>query len=777
MERIDATMRTGSTRRRIKALFRSLAKRGKEPDQLSPAETTGGSRTLDAASASSPSAQLYDHLPEGRHIRLLQIIYRTAQGQESLAKIPEISSTLTTFAIDKAPPFWALSYTWGPPRHIIPETVGADETEPRAECSTVGSRIIECNGRRLGVGQNLFDFLCEAQRRGLFVSQQSTAKAKTIRSREPFGHDVGNGRSAYLWVDALCIDQENVAERSHQVNLMAAIYKAAARVVVWLGPLEPDGAVVDIFDKVIPPLFRAWEKEPRQFFRNKNITLLDPELNEYLGETERQLWQTGFVSLVAFFVESRWFGRGWVAQEVLGLPTSQVAMLAGSQTFMFGQVVDLFDVLFDAFAAVDSARAWVSRERRHSMELWSTTNCYPQLRLTNTMQYFFRIQPWKVLDAPDAILVLFLRMTVPEFSDRRDHIYGCLGLIALVLGRPLQHSLLTPDYSLTARQVLTRAATWYYQNAKELDIVFSALTYHARQRCQYDNGLPSWVPDFAQRSYFLRTGMNPVSETSYRYKPRFNATLKLSRDEHICDIDGDALLLRGARIDVIEDGADVAWLREQQIERTREVLDHVLWVLDYIFEDGPYPRKRSQSREEAVIRTWTATPDNDPVTAYTIRSGREWFTCWIALCMTRPSKTTSQKWKLLDSKLASLGTRESLPTLADLREHNEAMGSTTPSTLKAYEKFKKHPYNQRPGVAWGRSLYTTKGGYLILTTIQAVPGDEIWLIRGCRTPVVLRKSSERDGYFILGQAYVNGIMNGEALTDEVEKSVSTICLV
>jgi hypothetical protein len=42
-----------------------------------------------------------------------------------------------------------------------------------------------------------------------------------------------------LWVDALCIDQNNVLERNHQVQKMADIYQRASRVHAWLG--RPDG--------------------------------------------------------------------------------------------------------------------------------------------------------------------------------------------------------------------------------------------------------------------------------------------------------------------------------------------------------------------------------------------------------------------------------------------------------------------------------------------------------------------------------------------------------
>jgi hypothetical protein len=39
----------------------------------------------------------------------------------------------------------------------------------------------------------------------------------------------------WLWIDAICINQENISERSHQVKLMADIYGKASRALIWLG--------------------------------------------------------------------------------------------------------------------------------------------------------------------------------------------------------------------------------------------------------------------------------------------------------------------------------------------------------------------------------------------------------------------------------------------------------------------------------------------------------------------------------------------------------------
>jgi hypothetical protein len=39
----------------------------------------------------------------------------------------------------------------------------------------------------------------------------------------------------YIWLDAICINQQNSKEKAKQVRMMATIYRSARRVSVWLG--------------------------------------------------------------------------------------------------------------------------------------------------------------------------------------------------------------------------------------------------------------------------------------------------------------------------------------------------------------------------------------------------------------------------------------------------------------------------------------------------------------------------------------------------------------
>jgi hypothetical protein len=54
-------------------------------------------------------------------------------------------------------------------------------------------------------------------------------------------------------------------------------------------------------------------------------------------------------------------------------------------------------------------------------------------------------------------------------------------------------------------------------------------------------------------------------------------------------------------------------------------------------------------------------------------------------------------------------------------------------------------------------------GYLGANLYRVVPGDEVLILFGCRTPVVLRKVE--GGYRLVGSVNVRGVMNGEAMNE------------
>jgi Heterokaryon incompatibility protein (HET) len=76
------------------------------------------------------------------------------------------------------------------------------------------------------------------KRRSIFIDNQYLAVtlnlyAALLRLRD---HDIPR----IVWVDAVCINQEDKQEKGHQIQSMAMIYGKASRVIVWLGERADD---------------------------------------------------------------------------------------------------------------------------------------------------------------------------------------------------------------------------------------------------------------------------------------------------------------------------------------------------------------------------------------------------------------------------------------------------------------------------------------------------------------------------------------------------------
>ncbi|KAE9379583.1 heterokaryon incompatibility, partial [Stipitochalara longipes BDJ] len=66
----------------------------------------------------------------------------------------------------------------------------------------------------------------------------------------------------YLWIDTLCINQDDSHEKGHQVGMMDLIYEKAKQVLVWLGKKNPLG--FDEWGHLRPYFRRKWTPHWKQ---------------------------------------------------------------------------------------------------------------------------------------------------------------------------------------------------------------------------------------------------------------------------------------------------------------------------------------------------------------------------------------------------------------------------------------------------------------------------------------------------------------------------------
>ncbi|KAK1749614.1 heterokaryon incompatibility protein-domain-containing protein [Echria macrotheca] len=98
----------------------------------------------------------------------------------------DIPCKLVQFPLAEALPYEAISYTWG---------------------SKVKDHLVFFGGKWLPTTRNVYQLL---------------------HDRSSFS------RTRWLWIDAVCINQDDVEEKNTQVQMMGEIYRAAERVIIWL---------------------------------------------------------------------------------------------------------------------------------------------------------------------------------------------------------------------------------------------------------------------------------------------------------------------------------------------------------------------------------------------------------------------------------------------------------------------------------------------------------------------------------------------------------------
>ncbi len=344
-----------------------------------------------------PHPDIYKSLNTDRfEIRLLSL----SPGQLE----DPIETVLSTISLDEAPEFEALSYVWGDPAMRLPVTV--------------------CN-HDITVTENL--------------------EGALRRMRLSDGIRV-------LWVDAICINQQNVLERNSQISLMRRVHQNALRVLVWLGPEDEE---VTLSISTWQELAKGGHFVHTQCFENdrdrtcgNDIPLLEPLFSR------------------------AWWSRTWTLQE---------SVLAREVQMFCGQLELDWEALVQANNSI--------REHRKTCCLTGLCN-----RCRDGLNHFINIitgisvprKSLKLASGMDLIEVLG-RQRLRSATDPRDKIYGCLGV-----AYPPQAAEINPNYASSIEEV--------YCQMIVSDILWrgslSALNYSVDNQPATDTALPSWVADW-----------------------------------------------------------------------------------------------------------------------------------------------------------------------------------------------------------------------------------------------------------------------------------------
>lgn len=287
-----------------------------------------------------------------------------------------------------------------------------------------------------------------------------------------------------LWVDALCINQEDEVEKTQQVQKMARIYSTALRVIIWLGAgNEKCEEGLDFVKEIL-------------------------DLKNFDAKVKDEKSPPKWAALVELMGQD-WFSRRWVIQE---LALARDATIHYNDKHInwkdFADATAIFATRFD-----DIKRLFLyHREFDHNAEYLGDLQALGANTMVEVTANHFRVSP----GAPDglerlsSLEALVSRLLKFEASDPKDTIYA---LLSIYKKQNSFDEVLVPNYEKSIIEVYRDFTQYCVSTSRSIDIICrhwapagvskSATFQHLRivrkkhknnNKSRVNAKMPSWVP-------------------------------------------------------------------------------------------------------------------------------------------------------------------------------------------------------------------------------------------------------------------------------------------
>ncbi|KAI4273848.1 MAG: hypothetical protein LQ337_004360 [Flavoplaca oasis] len=613
-----------------------------------------GTRTYNASNAAD-FQDIRGGLASDEHIRLVEVSSLSSESRL-------LSLKFLSVRLDNSPEYSALSYTWGPP--------GVDP-------------LSNINGYRFT--PNLIACLSELmfQAPGLW------------------------------WIDALCINQDDLDEKSQQVKKMRDIYARAHRVYVWLGPTWTDSnpnfndglAGMHILNRIqhLGSQGAIDNGGPPLKFANGQLQKLE------FPEIDSPIWQ----GLVTFLCRP-YFSRMWVLQEL--------TVAKGDIFFMCGDMILNYHTIYNTIEFM-KRQGWKTPLLNLSKRYGLDTGL-PAFDFIDTIT-LFRVHHQTHKEA--SLLLTLDHCRNYQSTDPRDKIIALLGIIA---PEELALNELQPDYSQPASEYfreVTGALIMHHRSYHVLTMV--------EARCGDDNSLPSWVPDYGTRwnNPFHALQYIEESETSFdgQRTPGSNI-LRVSA----CILDEiETVSLARASIGADIDAIVMTWLSMAAVPWEADIWDWLSRAVDD--QDGVWGKIDSFWRT-LIGNQWV-------VDGLRTRDAP-------ANCLYLFLGNVLKSRLKLEYRDKSIGLMDAWKEKIDVQRL--VIDPLYSGEADAYRKLvlDSGAYN---------TFFLTKAGRMGLGPWTLQSGDKVTTLAGGNSLLYIRGGSERAKF--VGHGYVHGLMNGSEL--------------
>lgn len=593
------------------------------------------------------SAPRYKYQPlKPRNIRILEL--------EPGGDADPFKGRFFTASIDSGAEYDALSYMWGDSTPVNTVTVSGQVIPIAANLATALKYLRNCNTTNF--------YRASTYRR--------LRKAQPLR----------------IWVDAICINQDDIHEREQQVAMMRMVYSKAQHVRIWIN--EPDFVEDD-------PAVAALCK-----FR------LGSDPDSGLNTEDAYFWSP----VLSLFTNQYW-NRLWIQQEVLN---AQHLALHCKNVVVPGQAVAHFH---EAFRRTAFAYA--------SFQLDSSTTWSAIINYSDTIRtpawsglYNYNIEKLRSF----SLIHLMVECHTTRVTRGQDRLYAIMHL-----ARDYKEGAISVDYSKSPARVMLDAASYHINRNRDLGANFLHICSWQDDSGPYGRKsqpepIPTWIP----RAWI---GYDDVIRTTRGYHWRI-------RSQTMCppfSVDTEARRLR---------------VRGVQIDAVRQNLTHNL-----------------RDPGTTIAQFWSSSLG--VYLASQVDSGWEQFPRDITKVLAASSNFDLEHRDVV-SGLEHLFLVNQDPMYADcvLGNDSKNIDDLHISDVGGVRALKVTIDDLRSTLA-----ILTDADYFGMAPECAVEvGDEVWMILGCATPVIIRPQPN-GAYWHICTAYIPGIMEHEDIVQHLTSNI------
>lgn len=671
-------------------------------------------------------------------------------GSLSVHTIPPRNATRTARLSKhlRLPGYFAISYVWGT----------APDRNPTHE--------IILDNRRFPIAANLHAAL----------QSYRAAYATTCR----------------FWVDAICINQADDQEKSAQIPLMRDIYHLALEVLAWLGEETPDTlrveecfrnlTQIDLDRKVeqantkLSKLMTEYgnngrKKQPLgKYLRTESETLMMKGVMKGALATMRGL-QIGFdlwVNALSDDVENHeaqkdlgvWFSleeiKSWSPDE------RQLKLVEGEDLVEMAKLLD-----YELFSRTKYfTRMWTLQEicvaPRGNANLFgldlSDIACgiyYIQrtfgysIAHMEQLNVLLEINQRFNIGRRDSLRLLLALSADRESENPKDRIYALLGLM-----RDKLNPLLQPDYTKSVAEIYSNATRHLIYVDKSLDVICG-------QRIEGKfSDLASWVPDFRYFA-FERGALVSASGENVIYHASGDEQYAVPEDAFRLVREYWSLKVTGIPLGTVSSVSDIPAADEESK------------LKGFMLTETQWAHKLKQTREwkpEELAALKIVSDLAEKYADFYQDSHQEEF--WanhadaLQTLRTTMANVNELEGSVLDiflkfflTLLCGRTTTTSRCNEDELLQHLRRVCIPDPEGIKLLKRL----CNSLDSGTQGRRLILSKDIEFGSGPEHVQEGDMIYVLIGCSVPVILRKAEKDSGFRLVGECYLHGFMDGEAL--------------